>query len=57
MHGASILASAAYCESLGVCNGVSFSMVFPRKLGCLLSPSEEQRILARSVLLKWGEEL
>jgi hypothetical protein len=57
MHGASILASAAYCESLGVFNGVSFSMVFPIKLVCLLSPSEEQRILARSVLLKWGEEL
>jgi hypothetical protein len=56
MHGTSILASAAYCESLGVFNGVSFSMVFPIKLVCLLSPSEEQRILARSVLLKWGEE-
>ncbi|KAH8773954.1 hypothetical protein BGZ57DRAFT_983527 [Hyaloscypha finlandica] len=36
MHGASILASAAYCESLGVFNVVSFSMAFPIKLVCLL---------------------
>ncbi|KAE9368866.1 hypothetical protein N431DRAFT_547735 [Stipitochalara longipes BDJ] len=56
MHGTSVLASATYCETLGVFNGVNFSMVFPIKLVCLLSPSEEQREMAREVLLKWGEE-
>jgi hypothetical protein len=56
MHGASILTSAAYCETQGLLNGVSFSMVFPIKLVCLLSPSEQQRIRARNVLLKWGIE-
>jgi hypothetical protein len=56
MHGSSILAAAAYCERQGAFNGVSFSMVVPIKLVCLLSPSEEQRALARNVLLKWGEE-
>jgi hypothetical protein len=56
MHGSSILASAAFCEQQGAFNGASFSMVVPMKLVCLLSPSEEQRALARNVLLKWGEE-
>jgi hypothetical protein len=54
-HGSSILAAAAYCKSQAEAN-VSFSMVFPLKLICLLAPSEGQRRLARSVLLKWGEE-
>lgn len=54
MHGASILAAASYCESQGLLNGVAFSMVFPIKLVCLLSPSEEQRIHTQDVLLKWG---
>jgi hypothetical protein len=54
MHGASIIAAASYCESQGLLNGVSFSMVFPIKLVCLLSPSEEQKIQAQDVLLKWA---
>ena len=54
MHGASILASAAFCETQGLFNGVSFSMVFPIKVVCLISPSEEQRTLAQIALLKWG---
>jgi hypothetical protein len=56
MHGTSILTSAAYCETQGLFNSVSFSMVFPIKLVCLLSPSEEQRTLARTALLKWGSK-
>ncbi|CZR68650.1 uncharacterized protein PAC_18549 [Phialocephala subalpina] len=56
MHGASILSSAVYCETQGLFNGVSFSMVFPIKLVCLLSPSELQRSLAQDTLLKWGSE-
>jgi len=56
IHGTSILASAAYCETLGALNGVNFSMLFPIKVVCLLSPSEEQRTMAREVLLKLGEE-
>ncbi|KAF8848301.1 hypothetical protein BDZ45DRAFT_733024 [Acephala macrosclerotiorum] len=56
MHGASILSSAAYCETHGLFNRVSFSMVFPIKLVCLLSPSEMQRSLAQDALLKWGSE-
>ncbi len=53
--GASILAAAAYCETQGQGN-VSFSMIFPLKTLCLLSPEEGQRVMARSVLLRWGEE-
>jgi hypothetical protein len=56
MQGTSILAAAAYCENLGLLNGVSFSMVFPIKLVCLLSPSEEQRAYARKALLEWVEK-
>lgn len=54
IHGASILASVAYCETQGLFNGVSFSMVLPIKLVCLISPCEEQRTLAQIALLKWG---
>ena len=56
VHGASILAAAAYCETQGLFNGVSFTMVFPIKLVCLLSPSVEQRTLAQHALLRWGSE-
>ena len=56
MHGATILASASFCEVQGLFNGVSFSMVFPIKLVCLISPSEEQKVLAQIALLKWGFE-
>lgn len=55
LHGSSILAAAAYCHSQGKGN-VSFSMVFPLKSLCLLALDEGQRVLARSVLLRWGEE-
>jgi hypothetical protein len=56
IHGSSILASAEYCEAQGLFNGGSFSMIFPIKLICLLSPSEEQRTLAQSVLSKWASK-
>lgn len=56
MHGASILASAAYCAAQGLFNGVSFSMVIPLKIICLLSPSDDQKALAQSTLVKWGSE-
>lgn len=54
LHGASILASVAYHEIQGAINTGSFSMTFPVKLICLLSPSEVQRDIARDTLQRWG---
>lgn len=53
-HGNSILLSASYQEEQGSLNGGSFSMIFPLKIVCLLSPSEAQRALAQDVILNWG---
>jgi hypothetical protein len=55
LHGASILASIAHHEAQGPTNNASFSMIFPVKLLCLLSPSETQRDIAREALTRWGE--
>ncbi|KAH8817128.1 hypothetical protein F5884DRAFT_778512 [Xylogone sp. PMI_703] len=54
VHGASILNSAEYHQSQGCYNGGSFSMIFPVKLVCLLSPSESLRATAQELLLMWG---
>ncbi|RFU36251.1 hypothetical protein B7463_g107, partial [Scytalidium lignicola] len=54
VHGASILNSAGYHQSQGCYNGGSFSMIFPVKLVCLLSPSEALRAMAQKSLLIWG---
>jgi len=54
VHGASILASAAYQEAQCAPNSVVLSTIFPLKLLCLLSPSEEQKIMARDSLRNWG---
>lgn len=54
VHGASILSSAEYHQSQGCYNGGSFSMIFPVKLVCLLSPSEPVRLMAQKSLLMWG---
>jgi hypothetical protein len=56
LHGASILASVAYHETQGPINVASFSMIFPIKLVCLLSPSEMQRDIARDTLQRWGSK-
>jgi hypothetical protein len=53
VHCASVLASAAYQKAQDPSNGGSFSMVFPLKLLCLLSPSEGQRMMGRSALQNW----
>ena len=53
-HAASILASVAYHEAQGPSSGGTFSMVFPVKIACLMSPSEEQRSSAREALFRWG---
>ena len=54
VHGASILASAAYQEAQCPPNSVVLSTIFPLKLLCLLSPSEEQKMMARNALHDWG---
>jgi hypothetical protein len=54
VHGASILASAAYQEAQCSPNSIVLSTLFPLKLLCLLSPSEEQKIMARNSLKNWG---
>jgi hypothetical protein len=56
LHGASILASVEYHEMHGPINPAAFSMIFPVKLVCLLSPSEIQRDIAREALARWGEK-
>ena len=54
-HAASILASVAYHEAQGPFSGGTFSMIFPVKTVCLVSPSEEQRSSAREALFRWGD--
>lgn len=56
LHGASILASVSYHETQGSINTASFSMIFPVKLVCLLSPSEVQRGIAQDALSRWGSQ-
>jgi len=54
VHAVSILASVAYHEAQGPSSGGTFSMIFPVKIVCLRSPSEELRSYAREALFRWG---
>lgn len=54
VHAVSILASVAYHEAQGPSSGGTFSMIFPVKIVCLMSPLEELRSSAREALFRWG---
>jgi hypothetical protein len=53
-HGDSIISSVAYHDSQDTLTSISFSIIFPIKIVCLLSPSNLQRVMAQNVLLKLG---
>jgi hypothetical protein len=53
-HGDSIISSVAYHDSLDTLTSISFSIIFPIKIVCLLSPLNLQRVMAQNLLLKLG---
>jgi len=53
-HGDSIISSVAYYDSQDTLTSISFSVIFPIKIVCLLSPSNLQRTMAQNLLLKLG---
>ena len=56
LHCASILQAAAFHESLGPNSGGSIQMVFPLKVICRVTPSNDQRQQAQIALGRWGEK-
>jgi hypothetical protein len=56
IHAASILASIAFHEAQGPLSGGSFSMLFPMRIISLMSPSQEQRVVAHEALVRWGKD-
>ena len=55
IHCASILQAAVYHESQGPNSGGSIQMVFPLKVICRVTPSDDQRQQAEIALARWGE--
>ena len=55
IHCASILQAVAYHESRGPNSGGSIQMVFPLKVVCRVTPSDNQRRQAQVALRRWGE--
>ena len=55
IHCASILQAVVYHESRGPNSGGSIQMVFPLKVVCRVTPSDDQRRQAQIALRRWGE--
>ena len=56
IHCASILQAVMYHESQGPNSGGSIQMVFPLKVLCRVTPSNDQRRQAQLALRQWGEK-
>ena len=56
VHCASILQAAVYHESQGPNSGGSIQMVFPLKVICRVTPSDDQRQQAQIALGRWGDK-
>ena len=56
IHCASILQAVVYHESQGPNSGGSIQMVFPLKVICRVTPSNDQRRQAQLALRRWGEK-
>ena len=55
IHCASILQAVVYHESQGPNSGGSIQMVFPLKVVCRITPSDDQRRQAQVALRRWAE--
>ena len=55
IHCASILQAVLYHQSRGPNSGGSIQMVFPLKVVCRVTPSDDQRRQAQTALRRWGE--